>query len=451
MRRSYALRLTAAFAGVGIAAAALTALLVNVAFDSHFTGYIERQRHTREQQLVAALADSYRRMGGWNAEDLDTVAPLALMDAGTMRLEQASGGVIWEASEDLLGSHMAKMHRAMMGSGELGPERRLPIEIDGSAVGIAVVRLPRPGLLPADVTFRSSINRLLLLGGIGAGLAALLLGMLLARRATAPARALSRAARALAGGDRSHRVAYDVEDEFGDMAQAFNRMADTIEEEDRLRRAFAADVAHELRTPLAIMRSEIEAIQDRVVSPTPPRIESLHEEVLRLTRLVGDLETLARADAAGFSLERRRLALGPLVQDALREFAGAFEARRIEVESQLADIEADADPARIHQITANLLSNALKFTPEGGKVRVDLAMDGRWATLIVSDTGAGIPADEQPRVFDRFFRGSGVRVGGSGIGLTVVRELVRAHAGEVEVRSAPGKGTVFTVRIPLAS
>src|SRR6266540_995035 len=240
------------------------------------------------------------------------------------KLGDDSGRTVWEPTSTHVGRQMAEMHRQMMGGGALGPEHRLPITVDGSVVGTAIVRLPEVGVLPQDVSFRHSINRLLLFGGIAAGLIALLLGIVLARRATAPARELAGAARAFAAGDRTRRVGYDSPDEFGEMARSFNAMGDAVEEEDRLRRTFAAEVAHEVRTPLAILRSQVEAIQDGVVEPDPGTVASLHEETLRLTRLVGDLETLASADAAGFSLSPRPVSLRPLVEESLREFAGPF-------------------------------------------------------------------------------------------------------------------------------
>lgn len=451
MRRSFSFRLALAFAGVGIAAAALTAILVNSAFGGRFTTYINEQRASRERQIVAAISDSYKRMDGWNKTDLDTLAPLALMDGGTLRLTDSSGRTVWQALEGSLGAHLAAMHAQMMNSGPLGPERRLPVTVDGTTVGAAFLQLPSAGVLPADVAFRASINRLLLAGGIGAGITALLLGLFLARRATAPARELTRAARALASGDRSQRVESHTEDEFGEMAQTFNLMADTIQEEDRLRRAFAADVAHELRTPLAILRSEVEAMQDGVTKPSPAALGSLHEETLRLTRLVGDLETLARADAAGFSLERSSVDLRTVAKEAADEFAAHFEARGITLERSLASCVTEADPVRLRQVISNLLSNALKFTPDGGRVRVETAPSSRWAEVRVADTGPGIPPEDLEHVFDRFYRGRGARASGSGIGLTVVSELVHAHGGEVGIQSQPGTGTTVTVRLPQPS
>jgi len=450
MRRSYAFRLAAAFAGIGIAAAALTAILVNVSFGTRFTSYLEDQQRANQEQLMTGLAESFRRSGGWDVTDLVSLQFLALMDGGTLRVLDLQGDTVWDAT-DGISPEMAAMHRQMIGSGQLGPEQRVPIRTGGEVVGTAVVRLPEAGVLPQDVSFRSSVNRLLLFGGILAGIVALVLGMVLARRATAPASELTRAARALAAGERSERVEFEGLDEFGEMARAFNSMADTIEEEDRLRRAFAADVAHELRTPLTILRTQMEGIQDGVVEPSSPALASLLEETLRLSRLVADLETLASADAAGFSLLRRPVDLRPLLAVAVHEFAGPYEAGDVVLRTDLSDVRTQADPTRIRQVVTNLLSNALKFTPPGGEVTLTLKAESDRAVIRVSDTGPGIPADEIAYVYDRFFRGRDVRAGGSGIGLTVARELVRAHGGDIHVTSEPGKGTAFAVSLPIVS
>lgn len=450
MRRSFALRLAAAFGGVGIAAAAITALLVNVVFPARFSTYLSEQQRVRAAQVVASLAESYRRTGGWASADVRSIGDLLIMEGGTLRLVDVNGNTIWDSSAGD-GDQMAAMHREMMGGGPLGAPERLPIRVGDRVVGTAVVRLPQPGLLPQDEAFRSSVNRLLLLGGALAGIVALALGWILAKRATAPARQLTEAARILAAGDRSKRLDLEAEDEFGEMAQAFNAMVDTIEEEERLRKAFAADVAHELRTPLTILRTQIEAMQDGVIEPTPPALASLHEEVLRLQRLVADLESLASAEAAGFSLERQPVDVRPLLERAAEEFAGPYEAAQIRLRTDLTDVSIEADATRVRQVVINLLSNALKFTPAGGEVRVELRAVGAEAQIRVSDTGPGIAPEDLPHIFDRFYRGRGVRAGGSGIGLTVARELVRAHGGELEVESTPGVGTTFTVRLPGAS
>ncbi len=316
-------------------------------------------------------------------------------------------------------------------------------------VGTAVVTLPQPTALPAAVAFRSQVTGLLLAGGAVGGAASLAIGVVLARRATRPARRLTAAARALAAGQRDVRVdEAGRADEFGQMGAAFNAMAEAAQQEEQLRQGFAAEVAHELRTPLTILRSQVEGLRVGVLQPDSAALGSLDEEVRRMTRLVADLQVLGSADAAAFTLQRTRTDLGQLASQAAAEFAGLFEGAEITLETRLAPVTAFADPVRVTQIIADLLSNALKYTPAGGLARLTVAGDAPWAVIQVSNTGPGIPADELPHVFDRFFRGRTAASPGSGAGLTVVAELARAHGGTATAASQPGQGATFTIRLP---
>jgi signal transduction histidine kinase len=329
---------------------------------------------------------------------------------------------------------------------------RVPIVVHGTVVGTALVRLPEPTALPDAVAFREEVIRLLLLGGAIGALLSFALGILFARRATKPVRAATNAARALEAGDRTVRLGSARSDEFGDLGRAFDSMADAVDAEERLRQSFAGEVAHELRTPLTILRTQVEGLRVGVLEPTPEALASLDEEVQRVSRLVADLQILGSADAAGFSLERKTVDLRRVVDEQLRQFSGLFEGSEVHLEGRLEPVPAWVDPIRFGQVVANLLSNALKFTPAGGIVRVELRADEADSAVVrVADSGPGIPADELPHVFDRFFRGRTAQPPGSGIGLTVVRELVEAHGGSVAVASTHGEGTTFTVRLPVSA
>jgi signal transduction histidine kinase len=226
-------------------------------------------------------------------------------------------------------------------------------------------------------------------------------------------------------------------------------MADSLEEEDRLRRVLVADVAHELRTPVAVMQAETEALSDGIATPSRQALLSLHEEAVRLGRLVEDLQTLAAAQAAGLELTRRPLDLGRVAADAAYSLAGRFRNGQIDLRQELLPTAAIGDPHRLHQVATNLMTNAAKFTPPGGTVVVRTFTDGPDAVLEVTDSGPGVPEGEQHAIWQRFFRGSaGAARAGSGIGLAIVKELVDAHGGTVSVDTPNGGGARFEVRVP---
>lgn len=447
MRRSFLVRLAAAFAGVAIVSAALTAILVNVAFGGLLAGYLDQQQQGRQQEVAALLESAYQRSGGWDAAELDalTTALRAQIGAGSVTVRDERGDVVWQLEPGRPG--MGGMG-AMMGSPSLGSVQQVPLTANGARVGTALVQLPVPAALAVNTSFRDSVNRMLLLGGLLGAAVAAALGYILARRVTAPVRELTVAAGALARGDRSLRVKHASRDEFGEMANAFNSLADAVTEEDRLRRTFAADVAHELRTPLMILSSHLEAIEDGVLQPDLDTIRSLQEETRRLAALVSDLEVLASADAAGFTLQRQVIDLGDLVAGTVAEFRPLLAEGGVEVRTAVEAVDVAGDAVRLKQVVSNLLTNALRFTPRGGSVEVAVARREDGAVLTITDTGAGIPDAELPHVFDRFFRGASSPPGGSGVGLAVVRELVIAHGGRVSAANASGGGAVFTVEIP---
>jgi two-component sensor histidine kinase len=211
----------------------------------------------------------------------------------------------------------------------------------------------------------------------------------------------------------------------------------------------AFNLAERFRTPVTILTAQCEAILDGVAAPSPEQVASLYEEVLRLGRVIEDLETLASAEAAGLRLDRAPVDLAALVEQTTDLLEPQFEAAEVGLATRLEPATVSGDPLRLAQVVRNLLSNALKFTPAGGQVEVALAGRDGVVELAVSDSGVGIPPDELPHVFERFWRGANGRgTAGSGVGLAVVDQLVRAHGGSVTAASEPGGGAVFTVELP---
>jgi two-component system sensor histidine kinase BaeS len=440
-------RLGLGFAAIALVAALLAALLVNLAFSSRFESYLDQQRSARVDQIASAVTGAYRAAEGWDTERLDQLGPAVSMAGAEVRLVDAAGETVWATAGSVTGE-MAQMHREMTAAGPLADPVTVPISVDGQPQGSLQVALPEGSVPVADRQFRSAVNRMLLAGGLAVAVVASILGLVFARRVTQPLAELTAAAHDVRAGDRARRAMVTGRDELAELATAFNELAASAERQEALRQSFATDVAHELRTPLAILRSQLEAVQDGVLDLTPALVASLHEETLRLGRLVADLETLTD-DHNSFSVEHVALDLAELVPSVAAGFRHRFAERDLQLDLRLAPAPVCGDRVRLAQVVTNLLSNALKFVPAGGRVVVSTRSDSNTAFLEVRDDGPGIPEDELPRVFERYFRGSGARANGSGIGLAVVAALARAHGGHVEAANAPEGGAVVTLTLPV--
>ncbi|MCY7401236.1 MAG: HAMP domain-containing protein, partial [Nocardioides sp.] len=394
----------------------------------------------------ASTAANARGHGGHH-DRLPRPAPLVAMSGAEVRLVDASGERVWSLRDSQMGPEMTQMRRDMGSVGALSPQQRISLTMGGRRIGDLYLALPEGTVPLADREFRRSVNWLLLLGGLGAGSIGVGAGVIASRRTLRPISELTSAARDLQAGDRHRRAAVAGNDEIAQLARAFNDLLDSVEREDAVRRAFAADVAHELRTPLAVLRSQLEAVQDGVVEPAPAFFSSLHDETLRLGRLTADLETMTSADSVGFDLHRRPVDLADVVARAGAALSHRFADRRLRLILSTEPAAVSGDEVRLQQVVTNLLTNTLKFVPPGGAVTVSTrTVDGR-AELDVSDDGPGISPDDVAHVFERFYRGHEVRTGGSGIGLAVVAALVQAHGGEVSAVNLPAGGASFRIRL----
>jgi signal transduction histidine kinase len=296
----------------------------------------------------------------------------------------------------------------------------------------------------------------------GLALAAVLVGLatFFSRRISRPISRLTQAARTMAGGDLSVRVPGHGVREINDLSDAFNSMAHSVAEADRHRRQLTADVAHELRTPLSIIKGRLEGMQDGVYHPTPDQVALLLDETALLERLIEDLRLLAQADAGQLPLYMERFNPAHLAHTVARSFAPAAEAAGIALHVALPPSGAEmpdvyADPQRIAQVLGNLLSNAIRHTPPGGHVTIGAQAEGHGgevaACLYVSDTGAGIPPDQLPHIFSRFWKADRSRArsgGGAGLGLAIAHRIVEAHGGAIRAQSEPGAGTTVAFSLP---
>jgi signal transduction histidine kinase len=299
-----------------------------------------------------------------------------------------------------------------------------------------------------------SINRSLLLGGSLAIGIALLLTFVLSRRMTSPIGVLAKAARRLGHGDLSQRVRLQGEGEVAGLARAFNSMAAELEYAEQLRRNMVADVAHELRTPLSNIRGYLEAIRDGMIQPDAAAMNSLNEEVSLLSQLVNELQELSLVEAGELKLVYQVEDITNLIKQAVTPWQPQLMAGEISLALDLPDNlpPVNIDWQRVNQVLHNILENAVAHTPRGGTVSVAASDKGKWVEVSVSDTGEGIPAEDLPHIFERFYRVDKSRAratGGSGLGLTIARRLVEAHGGTIAVQSKLGEGSRFSFTLPV--
>jgi signal transduction histidine kinase len=307
---------------------------------------------------------------------------------------------------------------------------------------------------PQAATIIANVDSFLLWTGLGAGVVAVAISMFVSRRTLSPLRSLQFAAERLGAGDLSQRVSIAREDEVGEMAQTFNAMAEGLEQAEAQRRVLMADVAHELRTPLANIQGYVEAIRDGVVDADEATIDTLHQQVLHLAHLIEDLRLLALAEAGALPLDPQPTSLSTVAKASTDAFRPRADAKQVALTFAGPEAMPDAaiDKERIGQVIANLLENAIRHTPEHGSVAVTVDVMGNTGRVSISDTGSGIPQDELGRIFDRFHRLDPSRTratGGAGLGLTIARQLVEAHGGTISVSSTSGEGSTFTFELPL--
>jgi len=443
------LRLAAAFVTAAIAAIAVYALLTVTSTRTELTDLMLDVHREDAAAAAAAAARAYEAAGSWEDADLTGAVAVAARGQATLAVRDASGAVVTAPAEEAA-QMLERMHGVEIVDIPRGDPVVAPVTVDGEQVGSLVLRFPASHLADPEMQVRSALTRTALVGAAVAALVGVGIALFVARRVSRPLVALTDAATEMGAGKRGVRVGMgDQPGELGVLSNAFDRMSESVEREEDLRRQLVRDVAHEVRTPLAILRGTTEGLVDGVLEPDEESLRSLHDEVLRLTSLVGDLETLAAADAAAIRLEVRPIDLAEVAGAAVTVARGAAADAEVALEADLRPASTEGDPERLRQVVVNLLSNALRHTPPGGRIEVRTTCDGEGCLLEVIDTGEGIAPEDLPHVFERFYRGRGAEASsGSGIGLAVAAELVKAHGGTIEAGNRPEGGAAFTVRLP---
>ncbi|MBN1148730.1 MAG: HAMP domain-containing protein [Anaerolineales bacterium] len=453
------LRLILSFALVVLVSVTGVVLITRQGAVSEVRAFMYRGGMTGEDGLVSALEEYYQAHGSWEGAEALLASPGGMHGRGQGNSSAQGGGMMMGQRLRLADAdgNLAADTSAASATGRLSSaEKRaaIPLEVDGRTVGYLLAEGGMGYSRSDEIELLNRLNNAALTAGLIAGGLSLLLALLLAYRLLRPVRQLTGAARKLGEGDLSQRVEVSGGDELSVLAGAFNRMADSLQQAEEGRRALTADIAHELRNPLAVQRANLEALQDGIYPLAAESLAPILEQNLLLTRLVDDLRTLALAEAGQLKLERTSTDLVSLAGKIVERFKHQAASHEVDLrlEHPAPDLTVCVDPMRVEQILSNLLSNALRYTPQGGQIVVGLQSTPRGAQLSVHDSGPGIPVEALPRLFERFYRGDRSRSrseGGTGLGLAIARQLAEAHSGTLTAANHPQGGALFVLELPV--
>ncbi len=447
-------RLVLAFSLVSLVAVVLLVVAAQRAVERGLSIAAAGGRWGVAQDLAEEAATAYADAGAWDDADLAGVLETAADYGVGVVIRDAVGAVVLDTGgqEDAdagAGQGAGYGRGSGAGAGFDAGGITVSVSVDGEEVGSVALVGSQDAQARAEAQGRD-VAWSWILGAAAAALGfAVLAGWFVTRRLTGPLEELTATARAFASGDRDARAEVTGTGEIADVARGFNDAVESAERSAAQRRQMAADVAHELRTPLAALQAGLEEVRDGLVPADAETLTRLHDQAIRLGRVVGDLSLLASPQDAAPGLATGRADLARIVADELAAREPELSAAGITLrEVSLEPVEVLADADRLHQVTGNLLANVARHGRPGDTVDVAVRRAAGSAVLRVADTGPGIPAESLPRVFDRYWRGKHNGVTGSGLGLAVVREIVMAHGGTVEVTSPDGAGTTVLVRLP---
>lgn len=475
MRNNLIVKLMGAFLILITVSSLIISVATSLATKNAFRQYSTNNRQIWSNRLADNLVTYYTSNGSWAGIDtilasyLDTETnkeggpfgkgkdgmghgmPMGMMMGGNeqrVMLADQNSRVVFDSSGDLMGTTLS--------SSDI--ESGIALQSNNQRIGTLLVSSEAMSAGTPAAAFFESVNHSIVASVLVSLLIAAILGALLFNHVTSPLRQLKKAADAVGTGNFKERVSIHSRDEFADVGRSFNQMAESLEKAEEARLHYMADIAHELRTPLTAIQGTVEAMQDRILPLDDEQLDNLHSQTDLLNRLVNDLRLLSLAETGHLRLVKTRVDPGVLTRSAVESLKPLAVQKQVNIGLDIQDSlpECDLDADRYTQILNNLLSNAIRYTPEGGVITIALRAIGGSLDLSVSDTGSGIPAEGLPHVFDRFYRADRSRSrasGGAGLGLTIVKQLVEAHGGWISVKSPAddsGTGTRFNIRLPIA-
>ncbi|WP_427340035.1 ATP-binding protein [Caloranaerobacter sp. DY30410] len=467
MFRKLRTRLILIILGATFLSIILVSIITNITLFRKFDIYMKDELTNRVNEIIELIKYTYSIDNKWTEKNLNNISKSPLINGFDIAIKDLDGNIIFThyMESDMLEMHnemmekmgyhmMHRMDKFMMG----GPIRtknyvtkRYKIEVNGKDVGIVELGYYGPFLVSErELEFARGINNSIIYAAVISLFIAFILGIYSSKIISKPILKITRAANDIRRGNLDTKVLISNNiTELQELSKSINHLAESLKEQEVLRKRLTADISHELRTPLTILQSHIEAISDGIWEPTQEKLDICKNEVIRLIKLVEQLKYLTDIEKHKITLEIKRINLSKLLNEIIESYKYQFQNKNIKLNSSVKEnVFINADKDKVSQIIINILSNALKFTNPGGQVDVALEENEEKVNIIIKDTGIGIPKKDIPYIFERFYRSDKSRsrkTGGAGIGLTIAKTLVEAHNGEIKVESELGKGSKFTV------
>lgn len=455
-------KLALAFSVVAVAVVILVGYQANHFLEKQFVAYNMQNQSLKNQDLSRTLSSYYDvKTNKWDIASVEILGMNTLEQGMILKLNDTKGREVWNAISHNNGycsamlSNMAKkMNRMRPGFQGGYAEKSLPVVKNGETVGHLIVGYYGPYFYNEnDVYFLRTLNRLLMSTVLFAVLLSIGLGIFMADRISVPLRQVTKLAKRISEGDYGARREVTTSTiELRDLAHSVNSLAESLDKQEALRKRLTADVAHELRNPVAGLQSHLETMMDGIWEPSPERLKSCHEEILRIGKLVSGLEDLSKMEVEAMKLNLESFELSALVKGIVLNQQAEFARKKVDLVFNSDEQMVFADREKTARILVNLLSNALKYSDAGSLTEISIGsgLDGS-VELTVKDGGCGIPESDLPHIFERFYRVDESRsraTGGTGIGLAIAKALAEAQGGRIEARSELGKGSEFKVILP---
>lgn len=453
-------KLSISYIFVALVCVALITLFSNALLEKQFKEYTIKNQDSKNKAIVSQITQQYMTDAKWQSNVIESIGVNALEGGMIVKVTDKSGSVVWDAMKYNNGYCEQMISHISRNMADRYPESKggyvsveFPVRNAFEEVGKVQISYYGPYFYnDNDLAFINTLNRLLLGAGVLSMIFALITGIIMAKRLSLPILRVIKTAGMISKGYYSDRIAETSNTkEIVQLTGTINNLADTLQNQEILRKRLTADVAHELRTPLAALQGHLEAMIDGIWDADAERLKSCYDEVIRINRMVGDLEKLARFEGENLNLDKSEFDITDRIRSIIKSSEIEFVNKDITVDLYGEAQTINADNDKISQVIVNLLSNALKYTPKGGRIEVNVSGSEHTAAIVIADNGMGIPPEDLPYIFERFYRADKSRnrtTGGAGIGLTISKAIIDAHKGNISVKSELNKGTEFTVLLP---